>query len=108
MEEFSPAFTGGEGYERLVRMLEVLSHDALEIVQKRPECLKEVELMAAYIAEIRQTLSQISFLQMRADGSGIPQTVTRALSDRFLELEGRVKELRNDLVRSDNRRSGKG
>ncbi len=93
-----------EESDRLFVMLETLFRDAGSLLAERPSRIREVEELAGHVAEIRRLLLHLSRLPMLPGGRGMPHELSRYLAARYEELEGRVKELRNDIVRSS--RSG--
>ena len=94
-----PAGISREEYCRLTVQLEMLCRAAEQALAEKKVHSPDIQQMAVYVAQIRQMLSELSVLPELSDGRGMPHQISTFLSDRFLELEGRVKELRNDLER---------
>lgn len=88
-----------EEYGRMIVQLEMLCRSAGQAVAEKKARFPDAQQLAVYVAQIRQMLSELSVLPEHPDGRGMPHQISVWLSERFLELEGRVKELRNDLER---------
>lgn len=88
-----------EDHVQLYAVLEKMARDAAGLVAKQTATPQEIRDMAVYLTDIRRLLTELSLLPDPADGWGMPREISRYLAGRFLELEGRVKELRNDLAR---------
>ncbi|MHB8843218.1 MAG: hypothetical protein ACYC7L_00580 [Nitrospirota bacterium] len=92
-----PAGISREEYGRLIVQLEMLCRSAEQVLAEKKAFFPDLQQLAVYVAQIRQMLSELSALPEHRDGRGMPHKISTYLSDRFLELEGRIKELRNDL-----------
>ena len=92
-----------EEYGLLIVQLEMLCRSAGQALAEKKVHFPDVQQLAVYVAQIRQMLSELSVLPEHPDGWGMPRQISTFLSGRFLELEGRVKELRNDLERDGKR-----
>lgn len=94
-----PAGISREEYDRLIVQLEMLCRSAGRALAEKKMHFPDVQQLAVYVAQIRRMLSELSALPEHPDGRGMPHQISTWLSGRFLELEGRVKELRNDFER---------
>jgi len=91
---------GCEDRDELFQMLDGLSRKASEVLARRRAKAADVQLLAGYVAEIRHLLHELSLLSLRPGAPAAPHEQCRSLVERYLELEGMVKELRNDLAAS--------
>jgi tryptophanase len=73
--------------------LDVLSSEIRRQVEAGPIELDDAQAMAEQIAQIRSLLQELERFGVKAcqGAGGIPE--------RYLELEGKIKEIRNDLAR---------
>ncbi len=85
---------------KLFVMLDDLSRTTSLVLAGRPEREAEVRLLAGYIVEIRRLLHELASLPPAGGRIALSRERCRSLADRYLELEGMVKELRNDLAGS--------
>lgn len=97
-EDRFPAGSACEHLAEIFAMLDSLSRKASEILARRKAKAADVEILAGHVAEIRQLLSELSRLSLRHGNVAAPHEECRDLAARYLELEGMVKELRNDLA----------
>jgi hypothetical protein len=84
----------GELFEQLDRLF----RDASQVLTRRPQNAAEMTQLAGSVAEIRHLLVELSSMPLPKGRQGSSREHCRALADRYLDLEGRVKELRNDLT----------
>ncbi len=92
----------------LVMVLDGLSRHAFEVLARNPSRAKEIGQLAASITDIRHLLMKLSRISDRTAGP-CPQPIDcRGLADKYLELEGLVKQLRNDLAPSRGLVAGDG
>lgn len=87
----------GEELDRLAATLDLLAGDAVRVLEQRPGQASAIRQMAEHVTEIRKMLQELASLPNNAGDGGLSAENSRRLGTRYLDLEGRVKELRNDL-----------
>ncbi len=92
----------------LVMVLDRLSRHAFEVLERNPSRAKEIGQVAASITDIRHLLMELSRLSDTTAGPCLQPSDCRGLADKYLELEGLVKQLRNDLAPSRGLVTGDG
>ncbi len=92
----------------LAMVLEGLTRRTAEVIARNPARDAEIRLISGYLAEIRHHLVTLSRLPAKSNGPCPLPRKCGDLAESFFELEGRVKELRNDLARSCGRTAGEG
>ncbi len=90
MEELTKAIVQARALEELLPLLESLTVWINRIVRSRDCSPSDMISMCAYLSGIRATLQELEL----QDGT---TPALRALVAQYLELEGKIKELRNDL-----------
>ncbi len=78
-------------------------NDANSLIEDKDLSFTELQRIAFRIAEIRQLLGVWAALETRLDPARAAAEEIRVLKERFLELEGEVKEVRNGLEREQRR-----
>jgi hypothetical protein len=73
---------------------------ASRLIEGKAVSLTDARRMAGFLAEIRQLLSEWADVENRAVPARPIAEEVRVLRERFLELEGMVKEIRNTLERN--------
>ncbi len=86
--------------EELFLALDGLSRKVSRVLAGRRAKAAEVTLLAGHVAEIRRLLHELCSLSLLHGGPANSHDRCRSLAARYLELEGMVKELRNDLAAS--------
>ena len=92
-----PPVRARKDQDDLAATLDGLFRETSRILAGRPEQAAELRALAGYVTEIRHLLFVLSDLP-RSQGPAPSPGECRVLGRRFLELEGLVKELRNDLA----------
>jgi hypothetical protein len=87
----------------LYKHLEWIMGETERIVGARRVTFEEVQQMADYLKDIRLLLSELDCREVWPDNAGPADQPKKNLAARYLDLEGKVKELRNDLNRKENR-----
>jgi hypothetical protein len=93
MRDLDRAIREASTIEEMGDLLCELSHDIRETIEKRTFSEGWVYDMAAHVTQVRVMLRELGKKDLRECCMG------RELADRYLELEGRLKEIRNDLGR---------
>ncbi len=79
----------------LLAVLDRLSLRVQNVAAWKPG-FEDLSRLGSYVAEIRRLLFELSRLQAGRQGKRPAPADCRILAERYLELEGMVKELRND------------
>jgi hypothetical protein len=83
--------TKAKTFDDLLKVLDVMAKEIVRITGTKQVRAEEIQCMASYLTEIRLLLNE----QIRQEvGSREPG---RSISNRYMALEGMVKEMRNDL-----------
>ncbi len=77
--------------------------DANRMIENKNIPFADAQIVAGSIAKIRQLLSEWSALESRFVPARPIAEKIRVLRERFLRLEGLVKEVRNDLEREQSK-----
>ncbi len=78
----------------LLPLLDVLERGIREFFTRERATAGEIQAVAGQLTQIRLLLNELEAGEVRTRGA------SRELAARYLELEGRIKELRNDLSRA--------
>jgi len=87
------------GFDELLPLVDQLSRKAEVMMNGRKLTEADIQQIAVPLTEIRLLLTALSPRGNGNDGPGEDSRV-RDLADRYREMEGRIKELRNDLART--------
>ncbi len=93
----------GDLYPALI----ALSSETERIVTTHPLNAEEARLLAQYLTEIRSLLTEMAKSSVGSGGNN-GATAPEKLATLYGEIEGRVKEMRNDLVGKTSRAAAKG
>jgi len=103
MHDLQAEMQKAQGLEECLRLLPGLL-DLAEASLDNPGANPcRLDQIAAYLAEIRFLLGEIEYLA----GNRLNDPAVRHVADRYRELEGRVKELRNDRKRAGRITTGR-
>ena len=81
----------------LYQALNALLNETVRVVSARPINKEQAHQVAQYLGEIRLLLHTMARSDARPVGNGVALTAER-LAALYGEIEGRVKEIRNDLA----------
>jgi hypothetical protein len=85
--------------DNIFRTLEELYRTARLMLGKSTVTLEDTRLLAGYVTQVRALLAELELIEIRSSRLlSAPSPVT-GLKERYLELEGMVKEVRNSLHR---------
>lgn len=99
MEKRADAIKRTTSIDDLHEHLEWIMRETERIIGSRRASFEEVHKMADYLKDIRLLLNELNCREAwpgRVGAAGPPE---KSLAARYLDLEGKVKELRNDLSR---------
>lgn len=89
--------------DNLVPRLNRLAQDTERIAHARPLCLKYARHIASRLEDIRILLLEVANQKERLQGNVANVLTIRKLAERYHVLEGVMKEIRNDLLRTERR-----
>ena len=95
LEDLDRASSIEEIYPALVRLLAVVS----KMLDQEDLSYAEAREMAVYLTDVRVLISELAYVGGGEVFSEKQWSMTTALKECALELEGRIKEKRNDLSR---------
>ena len=88
---------------RLTPLLMRLSSESRKILCKEEYTLKDIVELSLYITKIRQTLAELAPTGHALNTEVDLSVLLAHLQDCYLDLEGSIKEQRNDLYRRSTR-----
>jgi len=86
--------------DEIRELLEWMMSEAERIISSQQLALDESSKLALYLTQIRLLLDELSSFEARRGATDPATFLAAGLLSRFLDLEGRVKEIRNDLLES--------
>jgi len=87
--------------ESIFRTLDDLYHTSRQMLNKSNVTLEDIRQMAGYVTQVRVLLAELQHIETRRHRSGTALSSITGLKQRYLELEGMVKDTRNNLHRND-------
>ena len=82
-----------------LEVLQLLAQETERIITSNRVTAGEARVIAERLSQIRGLLSELTIAEKKAPAIDPGRPSALVLSQRFSDLEGRVKELRNDLDR---------
>jgi hypothetical protein len=86
--------------ESIFRTLDDLYHTSLLMLGKNNVNLEDTRQLAGYVTQVRVLLAELERIETRIHRSETALLSISGLKQRYLELEGLVKEARNNLHRN--------
>ena len=86
-------------YESLETTLDGLYHTSRRILRKSAIEPEDIRQLADYVTQVRVLLTELEQLETGSHRSETALSAISGLKQRYLELEGMVKEARNNLHR---------
>jgi hypothetical protein len=105
MNKKAEAIRKANTIEDLYKHLEWIMGETERIIGSRKASFEEVHKMGDYLKDIRLLLNELNCREAWPAKSGAAGPSQQDLAARYLDLEGKVKELRNDLDREMNKKS---
>jgi len=93
------AISRAQGIRELLPLVGMLSWETEAMMNRRELREDDIQRIAVPLIKIRLLLNALAPLGSRQDGIVREDPIIRSLADRFREMEGRIKEIRNDLAR---------
>jgi len=106
MTEVKMQYTAAEGtgisanHESIFRTLDDLCHTSRLMLRKNNINLEDTRQLAGYVSQVRVLLAELERIETRLHRSETALSSITGLKQRYLELEGMVKEARNSLHRN--------
>lgn len=85
--------------EHILRDLYDLYHQSRSMLAGKQFTLQDARTLSASVTDVRILLTELGEIESRAPGGAQLTAAIRDLKDRYWELEGMVKEIRNGLDR---------
>jgi hypothetical protein len=86
--------------DEIRELLEWMMSETERIISSQQLALDESSKIALYLTQIRLLLDELSSFEVRRGAADPATFLATGLVSRFLDLEGRVKEIRNDMLGS--------
>ena len=86
--------------EGLFSTLDDLCHTSWHLLRKNNVTLEDTRQLADYVTQVRVLLTELEHSEARLHRSETALSSIAGLKQRYLELEGMVKEARNNLQRN--------
>jgi hypothetical protein len=103
MDHLTRAIGEAKDLGELLPLIVTLSQRTDDMLRRRRLSEDDLQQIARPLSTIRLLLTTLTSLQNERDGNDTAQVSSAAkLAERFLDLEGYIKELRNDLARARN------
>ena len=93
MRDMNKAINAARTVEEIGELLDELARGIKGMIEKGRVSAGRVPEMAALATELRVLLADLAAGDLQARG------MSRELTERYLEIEGKLKEIRNDLDR---------
>ena len=93
-----------QGLRELLPLAAILSRKTETMVNGRKFSEDDIQQIAAPLAKISFLLTALTRLRNRHDRTGGDAPLVRDLAERYRDIEGRIKEMRNDLARAESSR----
>jgi DNA repair ATPase RecN len=101
MQDAAAAGTGiSANNESLFSTLDDLYHTSWHMLRKNNVRLEDTRQLAEYVTQVRVLLAELERIETRVPRSETVLSSITRLKQRYRELEGMVKEVRNNLDRS--------
>lgn len=84
-------------HESLVTTLDGLYHTSRRVLRKSVINIEDMRQLADYVTQVRVLLAELEQLETGSHRSETTLSAISGLKQRYLELEGMVKEARNNL-----------
>jgi hypothetical protein len=86
-------------HESLATTLDGLYHTSRRVLRKTAMNTEDIRQLADYVTQVRVLLAELEQLETGSHCSETALSAISGLKQRYLELEGMVKEARNNLHR---------
>jgi len=86
--------------ESIFKTLDDLYHTSRQMLGKNNVNLEDTRQLAGYVTQVRVLLAELEHIETRLHRSESAMSSIAGLKQRYLELEGMVKEARNTLHRN--------
>ena len=86
--------------ENIFKTLDDLYHTSRQMLEKNNATLEDTRQLAGYVTQVRVLLAELEQIETRLHRSDTAMSTITSLKQRYLELEGMVKEVRNNLHRN--------
>lgn len=106
MDDVLKSISSAGSIDELFPILEWISKETERIVNAQKVSAMDVQKIAGYLTDIRLLLNELSHYQVWPDVRDLPASNGKTMAQRYLELEGKIKEIRNDLNRAMKRMNG--
>lgn len=100
--QYAPAAKAGTSANNagILKTLDELYHTTRQMLRKSTITLEDTRQLAGYVTQVRVLLAELEHTETRLHRSETALSSISRLKQRYLELEGMVKEARNTLHRS--------
>jgi len=85
--------------KNILTILVELDHTARRVLGKKDVTLEDTRRLADYVTQVRILLAELELIDARPSRFGMALSSISGLKERYWELEGMVKEVRNNLDR---------
>lgn len=97
MENMPKAISQAGSLDDLFPILALMSRELVRIINSKRVVAGEVQSIAGYLTDIRLLLNELANREITPDGTGSADPSDKRGAARYLELEEKMKEIRNDL-----------
>ncbi len=100
MKDLLSSINAARSLDELLFLMAMLSRRMETMMSSGAFGEADVQGLVGPLAMIRSLLTTLSSSPVRSGETALQRTLARALADRYGDIEGQIKEMRNDMVRS--------